>query len=190
MLHMKVLVVTLLLFAAHSLGWPDGQATAQSRRPVVFSTQPQTVTLSIRSPDAPLSVTIARVTYTITSANIDDTLTGTLTLSPPGEPKKQRRSERKVPVDALPQSFSQENVAASFRSRTSCPLIRIEIGPITLSLGGRLVEVSRFDLVINETKAEVSQLLCFWSKQISTTGPRRGIAAKINRLINGDDQAQ
>lgn len=185
MKSMRVLVGTLALLLI--LTW-SGPASGQSRRPVVFSTQPQRVELNLRYPDSPSKVQ-ARVTYTITSANPDDTLTGALVISFPGNPTKRREPPGKLDAE-LPHSVSETGVVASFHKQTSCPRLRIEVGPMELTIHGKKVPVERFELAINETKDEMPQLLCFWTKQINANGLRRGIVARINRLIAGDDAGE
>lgn len=185
MKSMTVLVGTLALLLIRA---SSGPVSAQSHRPVVFSTPPQKVELILRYPDSSSKVE-ARVSYTITSANADDTLTGTLGISFPGKPTKRREPAAKVEAE-LPHSVSETGVVASFHKQTSCPRLGIEVGPLELTIHGKKVSIERFELAINETKDEMSQLLCFWTKQINANGLRRGIVARINRLINGDDTGE
>ncbi|MEP7271349.1 MAG: hypothetical protein ABI882_07575, partial [Acidobacteriota bacterium] len=165
--YFKALVLTLFLFAVTVAVM--GPARAQARRPVVFSAPTQTVKLRIRSADAGEIIRPARATFTLTSANVDDTLTGTLTLTFLDEARKKAKgpdqtdstqiSTARVPAPATLTPMTEVGVLASFRKDSGCPVIRLEIGPLKLSPGGVELSIQTFRLVIHEAPDEMSQLL-------------------------------
>jgi hypothetical protein len=181
---MKVLILTLaLLFSREA-------ATAQTHPPVVYSSAPKTVSIVIHSGKPNEMIVSARVSYTITAANSDDTLTGTLTCTLPDPARRQIAEARGRQLAEVPATLAQKDIVARFRKSTACPVIHVEIGPVEIDAAGLDLDLDRFVLEINESRDEMSQLLCFWTKQLNTNRPRRGIISKINRLITGEDESQ
>jgi hypothetical protein len=180
-----------VLVAALLISSPIGLAGAQTRQPVVFSTPPQTMRLNIRSSSGAPRKLDALVTYTLTSAVADDTLSGRLTISFVSISKKNKPP---VPLPAealqgLPQTVTKENVSAAFAKKTACPSLKLVIGPVELD--GSPVSIEGLVIMVPEKRDdELSQLLCFWTTQINSNRARKGIIAKINRLLQGEDQAQ
>ncbi len=176
---MKVLVLAFLLLST------TGLTSQQTRQPVVFSTPPQPFPFTVGSPPAETVIT-GNVALTITSANPDDTLTGKLTVTfPAGEKHSGKAGDG--PRVQPPPTFVLENVRVVFRKGTACPLIRVRIDPIESSANGIQIRSKLLTIDIRESRDEVSQLLCFWTKQINSSGLRKGIVARINRLLSGDD---
>jgi len=179
---MKVFVLTLaLLFLREA-------ATAQSHLPVVYSTAPKTVPVIIHTGQTNEMTVSAKVTYTITAANSDDTLTGTLTCALPDAARRQIAEAAGRSLAEVPATLAQKGIVVGFRKGTACPVLHLELGPVEVDATGANLRIDRLVLNINEARDEMSQLLCFWAKQINTARPRRGIVAKINRLIAGEDE--
>jgi hypothetical protein len=176
---MKVLVLALLLLST------TGLTSQETRQPVVFSIPPQPFHFTVGEP-ASQTVITGYVALTITSANTDDSLTGKLTVTFPAEEKKAgKTSDSPQALSLAP--FVLENVKVSFRKGTACPLIRVSVDPIESSTNGTQIRSKKLSIEIRESRDEVSQLLCFWTKQINSSGLRKGIIARINRLLSGDD---
>jgi hypothetical protein len=181
---MRVFVLTLALLFLRGTG------TAQSRLPVVCSTAPKIVPVVIRAGKADEIIVSANVSYTITAANSDDTLTGTFTcvLSDAARRKIAEAAGRQL--SEVPPTLALKGILAGFRKSTACPVIHLELGPVKMDAAGADLRIERCVLQINESRDEMSQLLCFWTKQVNTARPRRGIIAKINRLLTGEDESQ
>ena len=181
----RVLVTTLLLVS------PDGLVGAQTRQPVVFSTPPQHVRVKTGPVGENQREIDALVSFTLTSALTDDTLKGTLKLSFVAKAKKTKQWVSLSPeaLNGLPAALSRENVLAVFSKGTSCPRLKLEIA--ALELEGALGSIDAFPLFVDEKRDdEVSQLLCFWTAQVNSGGVRKGIIAKINKLVRGDEESQ
>jgi hypothetical protein len=181
---MQVFVLTLAFL------FLGGTGTPQSRQPVVCSTTPKTVPVVVHAGKTNELIVSANVSYTITAANSDDTLTGTLTcvLSNAARSKIAEAAGRQL--SEVPPTLALKGILAGFRKSTSCPVIHLELGAVKLEAAGADLNIDRCVLQINESRDEMSQLLCFWTKQVNTARPRRGIIAKINRLLTGEDESQ
>jgi hypothetical protein len=170
---------------------PNGLAGTQTRQPVVFSTPPQVASLTVRAPNAQPRRLDALVAYTLTSALTDDTLAGTLNISFVSISKKGKPP---IPLtddllQGLPQTISRQNVSAGFVRQTSCPRLKLQIAEVALE--GSAAVIESFVIVLPEKQDdEVSQLLCFWTTQINSNRVRKGIVARINRLIQVEDDPQ
>lgn len=116
----------------------------------------------------------AQGSLTITSARDDDTLRGVLVLRLPAEAAgKQSAGESAVTVP---------EVAGRFVHGTSCPLIRVEVAPVRTEN----VETGRMVFEFRETRDEMAQLFCVWTRQINARRSRKGVIAAVNRLLSGD----
>ena len=176
---MKVLVLAFLLLLT------TGLTSQQTRQPVVFSTPAQPFPFTVGAPSSETVIT-GHVALTITSAHPDDTLTGKITVTFPADEKHDGKGAKSPRVQPPP-SFVLENVRVTFRKGTACPIIRVRIDPIESSANGMEIRSKRLTIDIRESRDEVSQLLCFWTKQINSAGLRKGIIARINRLLSGED---
>ena len=132
----------------------------------------------------------ANVSYTITAANSDDTLTGTLTCVLTDAVRRKIAEAAGRQLSEVPSTLAPKGILAGFRKSTACPVIHLELGPVKMDSAGVELQINRCVLEIKESRDEMSQLLCFWTKQVNTARPRRGIIAKINRLITGEDESQ
>jgi hypothetical protein len=129
-----------------------------------------------------------KASFTITSANDDDTVTGTLVFSIAEDARLKIAELNGSDLKSTPSSYSRKNIIAHFRKGTACPEITLEISKIELDLGGVIACIDRFSPVINESPEQISQLFCSWSRQINTNRHRLGIIAAINRLLSGDPE--
>jgi hypothetical protein len=162
-------------------------SSGQELKPVVFTTAPKTATARITTDEKDLNLKIlGKVSLTITSANDDDTVTGTLVFTV-GEDGRQKIAElRGSDLKSTPASYFRKNVTAHFRKETACPAVSLEISKIEFDLGGATACLDRISPVINESPEQISLLFCSWARQINTDRHRLGIIAAINRLLTGD----
>lgn len=185
MLSCRALVAALLLLNS------SGLAGTQTSQPVVFVTPAQTISLVVRSKAKEPRKLDALVTYTLTSAVPDDTLKGNLSISFVSIPKKSKApvALNAEALQGLPQAISKENVPASFMNQTACPQLKLQFREVELE--GSAAVIDAFVIVVPEMRDnEVSQLLCFWTTQINSNRVRKGIVAKINRLLKAEDDPQ
>jgi hypothetical protein len=129
-----------------------------------------------------------KASFTITSANDNDTVTGTLVFTIGDDARRKIAELTGRDLKSTPPSYSRKNIVAHFRKGTACPEITLDISKIELDLGGITASLDRVSPVINESPEQISQLFCSWSRQINTNRLRLGIIAAINRLLSGDPE--
>jgi hypothetical protein len=129
-----------------------------------------------------------KASFTITSANDNDTVTGTLVFTIGDDVRRKIAELTGRDLKSTPPSYSRKNIVAHFRKGTACPEITLDISKIELDLGGITACLERVSPVINESPEQISQLFCSWSRQINTNRLRLGIIAAINRLLSGDPE--
>jgi hypothetical protein len=124
------------------------------------------------------------MTFTITQANENDTMTGTLiyTLSDDVRQKIAERAGKSRSQVAA--KIRRSGMTAVFKPGTACPVLRLEVQDPWLEVEGIKVNFQRLNLEIFETAEEMPQLLCTWTRQLNTKRQRRGVIAAINRLIS------
>jgi hypothetical protein len=167
-------------------------SNGQEPKPLVFATPPRTTTArlsvdELEDKDKNLKIH-GKASFTITAANDDDTVTGTLVFSIADDARQKIAKLNGSDLKSTPSSYSRKNIVAHFRKGTACPEITLEISKIELDLGGVTACLDRFSPVINESPEQISQLFCSWSRQINTNRLRLGIIAAINRLLSGDPE--
>jgi hypothetical protein len=185
-----------LLLAAGAVAF--AQSTAQSSDPkgavtqaadtrqapqVVYTTPPKLSVAKFK-----LGLSEARelrgiVTFTLTAANYDDTVVGTLVFTIPEETRKKMAEASGEPLTSIPAIVAQKDVAAGFRKGTSCPMVSLEIGATEMDVAGAKLSFDRVVVNVIETREEVPQHFCVWTRQINANRHRRGVIASLNRLI-------
>ncbi len=188
-----LLVVCLIAFAQSQGQTSDAQqsngkkANASQTPQKVYTTLPKTSVAKLKSlsrtggkasPDIR-----GKVTYTLTAANTDDTVTGTIIFTIPNEARQKISKASGKPLNSIPTTVSQKGVVASFRRGAACPVVNLEIGAIEIAVAGTSLSFDRIVVDVVESPAEVPQLICAWTRQINTGRPHRGVIASLNRLI-------
>ncbi|MEP7271348.1 MAG: hypothetical protein ABI882_07570 [Acidobacteriota bacterium] len=167
----------------------------QARKGVAFVT-PQKVAIASLADGYEVR---GKATFTVTAANSDDSLAGTLVYAIPDDARQKIAALAGKQVSAVPSSLTVKDVVASFQKGTSCPVVHLEVGPLEIDAVGAKVRFTRkvvLDIpglepgtLEKPTPAqEMAMQFCVWTKQINNGGIRRGVIRRINELINGDDQ--
>ena len=188
-------LLTLLLAA----GAPAfAQSTAQSSDPkgaetqaadtrqapqIVYTTPPKMSVAKLKIGESEAREVRGNVTFTLTAANYNDTVSGTLVFTIPEEARKKIADASGEPLTSIPASVAQKDVAASFRKGTSCPEVSLEIGATEFDVAGAKLSFDRVVVNVIETREEVPQHFCVWARQINANRQRRGVIASLNRLI-------
>jgi len=166
---------------------PKGASTqtADTRQTpqVVYTTPLKTAVARLKSGESGDSEVRGKVTFTIAAANYDDTVVGTLIFTISEEARKKIAEATGEPLTSIPAYVSRKDVTAGFRKGTSCPMISLEIGAVELELGAAKLSFGRVVVNVIETREEVPQLFCVWTRQINANRQRRGVIASVNRLI-------
>jgi hypothetical protein len=188
-----------LLLAAGAVAF--AQSTAQSSDPkgadtqaadtrqapqVVYTTPPKTSVAKFKLGESEAREVRGKVTFTLTAANYDDTVVGTLVFTIPEEARKKIAEASGEPLTSIPAIVAQKDVAAGFRKGTSCPMVSLEIGATEMDVAGAKLSFDRVVVNVIETPEEVPQHFCVWTRQINANRHRRGIIASLNRLITAE----
>jgi hypothetical protein len=158
----------------------------QSAKPVVYTTPPKLAIGKLKSGESNLYEVRGKATFTITAANNDDTVAGTLIYAIPDDARQKIAQASGRPLNSIPASMMKKDVVAGLQAGTACPVVHLEIGPLVLDVAGTRLQFKRIVLDIIETTEEVPQHFCAWTRQINAKRQRRGIIASLNRLITGE----
>jgi len=165
----------------------DTQAADTRQAPqVVYTTPPKTSVAKLKLGESEAREVRGKVTFTLTAANYDDTVVGTLVFTIPEEARKKMAEASGEPLTSIPAIVAQKDVAAGFRKGTSCPMVILEIGATEMDVAGAKLSFDRVVVNVIETPEEVPQHFCVWTRQINANRHRRGVIASLNRLITAE----
>jgi hypothetical protein len=158
-------------------------ADARQTPQVVYTTPPKTSVAKFKLGDSEACEIRGNLTFTLTAANYDDTVVGTLVFTIPEEARKKIAEASGEPLTSIPARVARKDVAAGFRKGTSCPEVSLEIGATELEVAGTVLSFDRVLVNVIESLEEVPQHFCVWTRQINANRSRRGVIASLNRLI-------
>ena len=166
-------------------GQGAGAQTADKRQApqVVYTTPPKTSVAKLKTGGSEAYEVRAIVTFTLTAANYDDTVVGTLVFKIPEEARKKIAEVSGEPLSSVPASVMRKDVVAGFQKGTSCPAVSIDFGAMELDVAGAKLGFERVVVAVIETPEVVPQHFCVWTRQINANRKRRGVIASLNRLI-------
>src|SRR5882672_7720364 len=159
--------------------------TAEARQSpqIVYTTPAKTSVAKLKIGESEACEVRGKVAFTITAANYDDTMVGTLVFAIPEDSRKKIAEVSGEPLTSIPASVARKDVVAGFRKGTSCPIVSIEIGATELDLAGVKLSFNRVVVNVIENTEEVPRHFCVWTRQINANRPHRGVIASLNRLI-------
>jgi hypothetical protein len=188
-LSSAISVFVCLLAAAFAQSNPGSHvaysqaADAWQAPQVVYTTPPKMFGARLKYGESEAREVRIKVTYTLTAANYDDTMVGTLVFTIPEDARKKIAETVCESLSSIPASVTRKDVVAGFRKGTSCPTVGIEIGDMDLDVAGAKLSFKRIVVDVIETAQQVPQHFCFWTRQINANRPHRGVIASLNRLI-------
>lgn len=150
---------------------------------VVYTTPPKMSVARFKLGESDAREVRGKITFTLTGANYDDTVVGTLVFTIPEEARKKIAEASGEPLTSIPASLARKEVTAGFRKGTSCPMVGLEIGATELDAAGAKLSFDHIVVNVIETREEVPQHFCVWTRQINAKRQRRGVIASLNRLI-------
>jgi hypothetical protein len=171
-------------------------ALAQNK-PLVYTIGPKLSigTLNTGQPDE--FQVRGKASFTLTAANSDDTLVGTLTYALPDDARQKLAQLTGKPLAQIPATQTVKDVNAEFQKTTACPIVHIEIKPMDMTIAGaklRFTKKTVLDIQGREpgslqkyTPAQEMEIqFCVWTKQINNSAIRRGVIQRVNGLIAGE----
>lgn len=199
---MKMITTKLavsFLFAMTCCFFFTAPALAQGQqvtpKPVVYTTAPKLVIAKLRSGEQDVYDVRGKITFTVTAANSDDTVAGTVNYTIPDDARQKIAQMSGKPINSVKNAFTQANVVAAFQKGTGAPLIHLEISPMDVDVSGVKMRFNRIVVDINGREGgnvapysveEMEALFTVWTRQINNGRARRGIIARMNRAINGE----
>jgi hypothetical protein len=163
---------------------PAAQTAEARQAPLaVYTTRPKIFAAKLKLSESEIREVRVKVTFTLSAANYDDTIVGTLVFTIPEEERKKIAEATCQLLFSVPSSVTRKDVVAGFRKGTSCPTVSLEIGETELDVAEAKLSFKRIVVDVIETPEEVPQHFCFWARHINANRPHRGVIASLNRLI-------
>jgi len=169
---------------------------AVTPKPVVFTTAPKLAIAKLKNSETDVYDVRGKITYTITAANSDDTVAGTITYTIPDDARQKIAAMTGKPLANVPSSITRKDVVAGFQKATVPPIIHLEISPMDVEVAGAKLHFNRVQLDVNArdggniskfSNEEMEVLFTKWAQQILAGRARRGIVAVMNRRIAGEE---
>lgn len=167
-------------------------------KPVAYKTTPKLVIAKLTNAGVDVYDVRGKMTFTLTAANSDDTMVGTIDYSIPDDARQQIASLTGRPVANVQSSFRQTGVVANFQSGTGAPVLHLEISPMEVSVSGAQLRFNRIVVDVNGREGgpsirkyspeEIEVLLTVWARQINAGRQARGVISRLNRAINGEPE--
>ncbi len=165
-------------------------------KPVVFATAPKLAIAKLKITETEIYDVRGKITYTITAANSDDTVAGTMNYTIPDDARQKIATLTGKPLNSVPASITRKDVVAGFQKATAPPIIHLEISPMDVDVAGAKLHFNRIQLDVNAREGgnvakfsneEMEALFTKWAQQILAGRARRGIIAAMNRRLAGED---
>lgn len=188
------LSLVILLGATVVAGAQVAPATPKA---VKFTTAPKLVISKLKSGEQEVYDVRGKITFTVTAANSDDSVAGSISYTIPDDARQKIASMTGKQVTAIPSEVSQNDVVAYFQKGTMAPIIHLEVSPMIIEVSGAKLSFNRVVLdvkgrdggnVAQYTTDEIEALFTVWAKQINNGRARRGIIARMNKVINGEPE--
>ncbi len=165
-------------------------AQAQAKKGKTYTTAAKLVVAKLKVSDGESFDVRGKATFTLTAANSDDSLAGTITYTLPEEARAKIAQITGKPLAQIPQSITQADVVGQFQKLTECPVVHIDFSAMDVMVAGAKIHFNRFVLDIKEGEHEISIYVCTIAKQINRGLPRRGPIRRINEILNGEETQQ
>ena len=193
----RIALIAICLTSLSLLAVAQGQTPTIQPKPVVYNTKAKLVIAKLKQGEADAYEVRGQFTYTLTAANSDDTLVGTINFTVPDDARQKIAAMSGKPLQQVPTTFTQKNVVAEFQKGTGMPLIHLEIKPMDVSILGVTTRFGRIVLDVpgresensRYTVAEMEALITNWARQIQNGRSRRGIIARVIKVINGEEDS-
>ena len=189
----RMAFVAVCLMSLNLLAFAQGAAVQP--KPVAYATKPKLVIAKLKQGETDAYEVRGQFSYTATAANSDDTIAGTISYTVPDDARQKIAAMSGKPLTQVPTTFTQKNVVAEFQKGTGMPLLHLEIKAMDVSILGVTTHFNRIVLDVpgresentRYTNAEMEALFSNWAKQIAAGRSRRGIIARMNKVINGEE---
>ena len=190
-LTFRLALVSLCLLALSLMAGAQQMAAT----PETITTPAKLVITKLKVGEAESYEVRGKATFTLTAANSDDSVAGTLVYTLPDDARQKVAQMTGKSLNDIPASITTKDVVANFQKATACPVVHLEFSPMDITVAGVKNHFNRFVLDINETisggtkyQQELATLFCVWTKQINEQHSRRGVIARINKIRHGEQE--
>ena len=160
---------------------------AQKKKGETITTEPKLVVTKLKVGEGETFEVRGKATFTLSAANSDDSLAGTVTYTLPEDARNKIAQIKGIPVAKVPQAITQKDVVANFQKLTECPVVHLDFSAMDLVVEGANLHFNRFALDVKESSNPITMYICTIARQINAGLPRRGPIRRINEVINGED---
>lgn len=190
------LTLTLIIMLSAAVA-ASAQVAPATPKAIKFSTAPKLVIAKLKQGEQDVYDVRGKVTFTVTAANSDDSVAGVMAYSIPDDARQKIASVTGKPLTSIPAEIKQNDAVAYFQKGTAAPLIHLEISPMVVEVAGAKLSFNRIVLdikgrdggnVAQYTNEEMEALFTVWARQINNGRARRGIIARMNKVINGEPE--
>jgi len=174
----------------------NAQAQQVTPKPIAYTTKPKVLIAKLKSGDQDVYDVRGNVSFTVTAANSDDTVAGTLVYTLPDDARQKIAAMSGKALTAVPASINRKDVIAAFQKGTQAPILHLEITAMDVDVAGVKLHFNRIVLDINfrdpnvgapsYSNEEMEALFSKWVQQINNGRARRGVIARMNKVINGE----
>lgn len=166
-------------------------AQAQDKKGETITLGPKLVISKLKVGEGEAYEVRGKASFTFTAANSDDSISGTITYSLPEDARAKIAQMTGKAVAQVPASITRKDVVATFQKATECPVVHLEFTPLDVNIAGVNAHFNRFVLDVEQSGGhEIHNLVCIWARQINTGRARRGIIARMNVIITGEEPQQ
>jgi hypothetical protein len=162
-------------------------AQAQAKKGETITTAPKLVISKVKLGEGAAYEVRGKATFTLTAANTDDSIAGVITYTLPDDARAKIAQLAGKPVEQIPASIQHKDVVATFQKATSCPVVHLEFTPLDVNIAGVTTHFNRFVLDVEDGGTVLHRMVCLWARQINDGRSRRGIIARMNIIITGED---
>jgi hypothetical protein len=192
------LLVCAALLALNAVAFGQQPQAAQPAKPVAFAISKNLAIGKLSQGGNDVYDMRGKLTFTVTAANSDDTVAGTVTYTIPDDARQKIAEFSGKPLAQVPKDVTKKDVVANFQKGTEPPVIHLELTGLELDVAGVKARLNRVTLDINAqtnvntryTKEEMEALFTVWARQINNGRSRRGPIARMNKVINGEEDPQ
>ena len=176
----------------------SAQAQQVTPKAIAYTTAPKVMIAKLRSGEQDAYDVRGKVSFTVTAANSDDTVAGTLAYTIPDDARQKIAAMSGKALTAVPASITRKDVVAAFQKATTPPVLHLEINAMDVDVAGVKMHFNRSALDINArdpnigaplySNEEMEALFTKWVQQINAGRARRGVIARMNKVINGEPE--
>jgi predicted RecA/RadA family phage recombinase len=152
-----------------------------------ITTTPKLVVAKLKVSDGETFDVRGKASFTLTAANADDSLAGTIVYTLPEDARAKIAALTGKPLAQVPQSVTQTDVVAQYQKLTECPVIHLDFSAMDVVVLGAKIHFNRYVLDINDGGRPIHMMICKTAEQIKRGLPRRGPIRRINEIINGEE---